>query len=64
MVTLERVQDGRTTRVIVTRGRAGWDVREEHDSHVVRQATYQDWHRVERVMQAFEQRGAGYSTNR
>lgn len=27
----------------------GWQVREERDSQLVRQATYQDWHRVERV---------------
>ena len=27
----------------------GWEVREERDSELVRQARYQDWHRVERV---------------
>ena len=27
----------------------GWEVREERDSEVVRQAQYQDWHRVERA---------------
>jgi hypothetical protein len=27
----------------------GWEVREERDSEVVRQARYQDWHRVERA---------------
>ncbi len=27
----------------------GWELREERDSQVVRQAHYQDWHRVERV---------------
>jgi len=27
----------------------GWEVREERDSQVVRQARYQDWHRVERA---------------
>lgn len=66
MVTLEQVQDGRTKRVIVTRAAMGWDVREEHDSRVVRQVTYQDWHRVERAMQAFELQGvaAGHSTKR
>lgn len=30
----------------------GWEVREERDSQVVRQAVYQDWHRVERVKRA------------
>jgi hypothetical protein len=28
---------------------AGWEVREEHDSQVVRQRYFQDWHRVERA---------------
>lgn len=65
MVTLERTQDGRTTRVVITRGAVGWDLREEHDSRVVRQATYRDWHRVEREMQAFELRDAApHSTKR
>ena len=27
----------------------GWEVREERDSQLVRHATYQDWHRVERA---------------
>lgn len=27
----------------------GWVVKEERDSEVVRQAHYQDWHRVERA---------------
>jgi hypothetical protein len=66
MVTLEQIQNGRKKRVIITRGTVGWDVREEDDSRVVRQTTYQDWHRVERAMHAFELEGAlaGYSTKR
>jgi hypothetical protein len=66
MVTLEHVQDGRTKRVVITRGVMGWDVREEHDSQVVKRATYHDWHRVERAIQAFELQGSadGYSTKR
>jgi hypothetical protein len=39
--------------VISTAGLEGWDVLEEHDSHVVRQARYTDWHRVERARQLF-----------
>lgn len=31
----------------------GWDVREEQDSRVIRQAHYTDWHRVERARRAF-----------
>jgi len=30
----------------------GWEVREVRDSEVVRQAHYQDWHRVERVQRS------------
>ncbi len=32
---------------------SGWEVREEQDSQVVRQACYQDWHRVEHARRAF-----------
>ena len=31
----------------------GWEVREEHDSQIVRRAFYQDWHRVERARRSF-----------
>jgi hypothetical protein len=31
---------------------AGWEVREEQDSEIVRHSFYQDWHRVERAMQS------------
>ena len=37
-------------RVTVTRGRHGWEVREERDNGVVHSATYTDWHRVERAI--------------
>ena len=32
---------------------AGWEVREEQDSEIVRHSYYQDWHRVERALQSF-----------
>ncbi len=32
---------------------AGWDVREEQDSRVVRRVVYHDWHRVERASLSF-----------
>jgi len=32
---------------------AGWEIRTEEDRTVVRQATYDDWHRVERTLAAF-----------
>jgi hypothetical protein len=32
---------------------AGWEVREEQDTEIVRHTYYQDWHRVERARQAF-----------
>jgi hypothetical protein len=31
----------------------GWEVREETDDSVTRQALYADWHRVERARRAF-----------
>lgn len=65
MTTFEQSRDGQMQRVVVTRGAAGWEVREERDSRVVRQITYTDWHRVERAVQRFELREtAGYSTKR
>ncbi len=38
-----------TRRYSIAVNDAGWEVREELDSRVVRQAQYQDWHRVERA---------------
>ena len=51
---------------------AGWEVRVEQDSHVIRSARYSDWHRVERARMAFAREAArleddgwiDYSTNR
>jgi hypothetical protein len=37
-------------RVTVTRGRNGWEVKEEGDNGVIHRATYTDWHRVERAI--------------
>ena len=41
-----------TRRYSIEATDAGWQVREERDSQLVRQATYKDWHRVERVKRA------------
>jgi hypothetical protein len=51
---------------------AGWEVRIEHDSRVIRTTQYWDWHRVERALNAFSREAAqlqndgwtDYSTNR
>ncbi|MBA3270711.1 MAG: hypothetical protein H0T71_09365 [Acidobacteria bacterium] len=43
----------RIRRYIIQTTDAGWEVREEQDREVVRQAWYQDWHRVERARRAF-----------
>jgi hypothetical protein len=37
---------------------AGWEVREERDSRVVRTARYRDWHRVERAQMVFAREAA------
>jgi hypothetical protein len=50
---------GHTHRfLIVHAGPSGWEVREEHDSQVVRRARYTDWHRVERARQMFSLRAS------
>jgi hypothetical protein len=41
--------------IITSAGSAGWEVREERNSLIVRQARYTDWHRVERARMAFAQ---------
>ena len=42
-----------TRRYSILSTSAGWEVREERDSKVVRQVQYQDWHRVERARRSF-----------
>ena len=68
MPSLEHSQPTPQTRVIVTRGTKGWELKEELDNRVVRETTYTDWHRVERAVRAFELRAdapdADHSTNR
>jgi hypothetical protein len=54
MFTSERTQAGHTQRFTVTRTAAGWEVREEVDSKVVRTVKYMDWHRVERAIELFK----------
>ena len=41
--------DHQTRRYSIAATDAGWEVREERDSEVVRKVHYQDWHRVERA---------------
>ena len=42
-----------TRRYSIAATQAGWEVREERDNEVVKQAQYQDWHRVERALRTF-----------
>ena len=42
---------------IVDAGSAGWEVKDEQDSLVVRRIVYDDWHRVERARMAFTHEG-------
>jgi hypothetical protein len=48
-----RKADHITRFTIRQTGAAGWEVREEQDSRVVRSARYRDWHRVERAQMVF-----------
>ena len=38
-----------TRRYSIAATDAGWEVREERDSKIVKKVQYQDWHRVERA---------------
>ena len=38
-----------TRRYSIAETPAGWEVRKEHDSQVIRRVEYTDWHRVERA---------------
>jgi hypothetical protein len=49
MTTHEAPAPDASRRVTVTRGRHGWEVKEERGNVVVHSATYTDWHRVERA---------------
>lgn len=40
-------------RYTIESSERGWEVRQEQDREVVREACYQDWHRVERAHRAF-----------
>lgn len=52
MFAKELTQAGHTRRFTISdAGSAGWEVRVEQDSHVVRRVCYTDWHRVERAVQ-------------
>jgi hypothetical protein len=42
-----------TRRYSILETQAGWEVRQEQDSQVVRLKEYQDWHRVERARRFF-----------
>jgi hypothetical protein len=42
---------------IVDAGPAGWEVKDEQNSRVVRRIVYDDWHRVERARMAFAHEG-------
>jgi hypothetical protein len=51
MFAKELRQAGHTKRFSISdAGSAGWEVRVEQDSEVVRRVYYTDWHRVERAV--------------
>jgi hypothetical protein len=51
MFAKELRQAGHTKRFSISdAGNAGWEVRVEQDSEVVRRVYYTDWHRVERAV--------------
>jgi hypothetical protein len=57
MFAKELTHAGHTRRfIVVEAGSAGWEIREEQDSKVVRRVHYTDWHRVERALNAITRR--------
>jgi hypothetical protein len=48
---------------MVTQDADGWDVREEEDSCILRQAHHDDWHRVERDTWLFDLRALALKEN-
>jgi hypothetical protein len=56
MFAKELTQAGHTRRFTISdAGPAGWEVKIEQDSRVVRRVCYTDWHRVERALTALSQ---------
>jgi len=54
MFAKELRQEGHTRKFFIAdRGPEGWEVREEADDRVLKQAVYTDWHKVERTMSVF-----------
>ncbi len=56
MFASERTCAGHAFRLTVVCVSGGWEIQEEWDEQVVRLVRYTDWHRVERMIQAFERR--------
>lgn len=54
---LERylVNQDHVRHLIVTHDVTGWDVREEEDAVLIHRTHHDDWHRVERAVQLFDQ---------
>ena len=50
----QRERDGVAERVTVRKVTAGWAVVRERGERLVSNVTYDDWHRVERVLQLFD----------
>ncbi len=50
----QREHDGIAERMTVRKVGAGWAVVRERDERLVSNVTYDDWHRVERVLQLFD----------
>jgi hypothetical protein len=47
-----------TIRLLITDHGRGWEVRQQQDSETVSDVVYNDWHRVERALAAFDRRAA------
>jgi hypothetical protein len=55
MVFTKRLtSDGHSRLFSIRKSEAGWEIREERDSRIVRRSHCDDWHHVERRRAAFE----------
>jgi hypothetical protein len=53
MFSRRLTQAGHVHQFSIASSDTGWEVREEHDSTVVRRTIYTDWRRVERAQSLF-----------
>jgi|HubBroStandDraft_6_1064221.scaffolds.fasta_scaffold1271912_1 hypothetical protein len=54
MLSMERIDAGKWSRLTIVRAPNGWEIRVEREGASVRVSLVSDWHRVERSIQLFD----------